>query len=157
MYFPQKPENEKIWKIQISARTDFSVLFYIEIHHYRGLLTSLPIEMESKVMCNSVPSDQEYKCFVRSCRREWWPCSILLYSFSRHYTPFSRIKHLAKGLSDSFSDGKSMQIVMHFHRKLQKSSKLSRKSLCKLIFQSLMSGNLKISVREWLVQSHVHN
>ena len=36
---------------------------------------------------------------------------------------------------------------MYFHRKLQKSSKLSRKSLCKLKFRSLMSGNLKISVR----------
>ena len=36
---------------------------------------------------------------------------------------------------------------MYFHRKLQKSSKLSRKSLCKLKFRSLISGNLKISVR----------
>lgn len=43
----------------------------------------------------------------------------------RGITPLFQESSTLLCLSDSFSDGKSMQIVMHFHRKLQKSSKLS--------------------------------
>lgn len=59
---PKKTANKRLWKTQIAGITDCSAILYTEVHLYRArLLTPLPIERESKVTCNSVPSTLEYR------------------------------------------------------------------------------------------------